>query len=173
VWLNAERLSPYDYWQFWRNTEDDDVGRFLRLFTDLPLAEIATLERLSGAAVNEAKIRLADAATALAHGRDAAAAAAETAQRTFVGGGIGDELPTIEVPRDELVRGIAAFELLRRAGLAASNGEARRLIKGGGGRINDRAVESETQLVTLADLLADGVIKLSAGKKRHALVRPA
>jgi tyrosyl-tRNA synthetase len=173
VWLNAERLSPYDYWQFWRNTEDDDVGRFLRLFTDLPLAEIAALERLSGAAVNEAKIRLADEATGLAHGRDAAAAAAETARRTFVGGGIGDELPTIAVPRDELARGIAVFDLLRRAGLAASNGEARRLIKGGGGRLNDRAVESETQLVTLADLLADGVIKLSAGKKRHALVRPA
>jgi tyrosyl-tRNA synthetase len=128
---------------------------------------------LSGAAINEAKIALANAATALAHGAEAAAAAAETARRTFGDEGIGDELPTIEVPRDELERGIAAFELLRRAGLAASNGEARRLIKGGGGRLNDRAVESETQLITIADLLADGVIKLSAGKKRHALVRPA
>src|SRR5215470_7167555 len=172
VWLNAERLATYDYWQFWRNTEDADVGRFLRLFTDLPLAEIADLEAASGAAINDAKIALANAATALAHGSEAAAAAAETARRTFGEGGIGDELPTIEVPRDELERGIAAFELLRRAGLAASNGEARRLIKGGGGRLNDRAVESETQLVTTADLLADGVIKLSAGKKRHALVRP-
>ena len=173
VWLNAERLAPYDYWQYWRNTEDADVGRFLRLFTDLPPPEIAALEASSGAAINDAKIALANAATALAHGAEAAAAAAETARRTFGEGGIGDELPTIEVPRDELERGIAAFELLRRAGLAASNGEARRLIKGGGGRLNDRAVESETQLVTIADLLADGVIKLSAGKKRHALVRPA
>jgi tyrosyl-tRNA synthetase len=172
IWLNAERLSPYDYWQFWRNTDDDDVGRFLRLFTDLPLPEIEGLERLTGAALNDAKIRLADAATTLAHGGEAAAAAHETARRTFAGGGIGDDLPSLDVPRDELDRGIAAFELLRRAGLAASNGEARRLIKGGGGRINDRTVESETQLVTSADLLAEGVIKLSAGKKRHALVRP-
>ncbi|MFO1058764.1 MAG: tyrosine--tRNA ligase [Dongiaceae bacterium] len=172
IWLNADRLSPYDYWQFWRNTDDDDVGRFLRLFTDLPLAEIEGLEALSGAALNEAKIRLADAATTLAHGGDAAAAANETARRTFAGDGIGDDLPSLEVARDELERGIPAFELLRRAGLAASNGEARRLIKGGGGRINDRPVASETQLVTASDLLAEGVVKLSAGKKRHALVRP-
>jgi len=172
VWLNAERLAPYDYWQFWRNTEDADVGRFLRLFTDLPLPEIAQLEGLSGAAVNEAKIALANAATALAHGADAAAAAAETARRTFGDGGIGDELPTIEVPRDELERGIAAFELLRRAGLAASNGEARRLIKGGGARLNDAVVTGEMQPVSLADLDAEGQIKLSAGRKRYALVRP-
>jgi tyrosyl-tRNA synthetase len=172
VWLNADRLSPYDYWQFWRNTDDDDVGRFLRLFTDLPIPEIEALEKLSGAALNEAKIRLADAATTLAHGGAAAAAAHETARKTFAGGGIGDDLPSLDVPRAELERGIAAFELLRRAGLAASNGEARRLIKGGGGRVNDRPVASETQLVTAADLLAEGVIKLSAGKKRHALVRP-
>jgi tyrosyl-tRNA synthetase len=172
VWLNAERLSPYDYWQFWRNTDDDDVGRFLRLFTDLPLPEIEALEKLSGAALNEAKIRLADAATTLAHGGAAAAAAHDTAQKTFAGGGIGDDLPSLEVARDELERGIPAFELLRRAGLAASNGEARRLIKGGGGRVNDKPVTSEAQPITAADLLAEGVIKLSAGKKRHALVRP-
>jgi tyrosyl-tRNA synthetase len=172
VWINEDRLSPYDYWQFWRNTEDADVGRFLRLFTDLPLAEIAELERLAGAEINEAKIRLATEATALAHGRAAALAAAETARRTFAEGGVGEELPTIGIGRAELAKGIAAFDLLRRAGLAASNGEARRLIKGGGGRVNDVAIASETQAISLADLTAEGYIKLSAGRKRHALVRP-
>jgi tyrosyl-tRNA synthetase len=173
VWLNADRLTPYDYWQYFRNTEDADVGRFLRLFTDLPLDEIARLESLRGAEINDAKVILANETTKLAHGAEAADAAAETARRTFEEGGIGDALPTFEVPRAELERGIPAFELLRRCGLAASNGEARRLIKGGGGRINDTTVADETRLVTLTDVSAQGIIKLSAGKKKHAIVRPA
>ncbi len=172
VWLNADRLAPYDYWQYFRNTDDADVGRFLRLFTDLPLDEIARLEALRGAGINEAKIMLANATTALAHGAETAAAAAETARRTFAEGGIGDALPTFEVPYAELQAGIPAFELFRRCGLAASNGEARRLIKGGGGRINDTAVDDETHLVTAADVSPQGIVKLSAGKKKHALLRP-
>ena len=172
VWLNAERLSPYDYWQFWRNTEDADVGRFLRLFTELPLDEIARLDGLKDAAINEAKAVLATEATALAHGRPAAEEAAATARAVFEAGGAGTALPQIEVPRDALERGVAAFELFVRAGLAASNGEARRLIKGGGARLNDAAVATELQPVTLADLNPDGAIKLSAGRKRHALIRP-
>jgi tyrosyl-tRNA synthetase len=173
VWLNADRLSPYDYWQYFRNTDDADVGRFLRLFTDLPLDEVDRLEALRGADINEAKIVLANETTRLAHGTEAAAAAAETARRTFQEGGIGDALPTFEVPSGELERGIPAFELFRRCGLAASNGEARRLIKGGGARINDAAIANETRAVTLADVSTEGVIKLSAGKKKHAIVRPA
>jgi tyrosyl-tRNA synthetase len=171
VWINAEKLGPYDYWQYWRNTEDADVPRFLRLFTDLPPDEIARLEKLQGAEINDAKIRLADEATALAHGRESAAAAAETARKTFVEGGIGGELPTLAVPRAELDNGIPAYELFRRAGLTASNGEARRLIRGGGAKINDAPVADEALSVTSALLSADGVIKLSAGKKKHALVR--
>ena len=172
VWLNAERLSPYDYWQFWRNTEDDDVGRFLKLFTELPLADIARLEKLADAEINEAKKVLASEATALAHGRAAAEAAALTASAVFEAGGTGGELPQIALPRDVLARGVPAFELFVRAGLAASNGEARRLIKGGGARLNDAVVTGETQPVTLADLDAQGLIKLSAVRKRHALVQP-
>jgi tyrosyl-tRNA synthetase len=172
VWINEDRLAPYDYWQFWRNTEDADVGRFLRLFTDLPLSEIAKLEKLRGAEINQAKIVLATEATALAHGRAAAEAAAETARRTFEQGGAGEDLPTLELARGDLERGIAAYDLIRRAGLAASNGEARRLIKGGGGRVNDKTIADENQRISLADLTAEGYIKLSAGKKRHALVRP-
>ena len=172
VWLNAERLSAYDYWQYFRNTDDADVGRFLRLFTDLPIDEIARLESLRGAEINDAKIVLANETTGLAHGAEAAAAAAETARRTFVEGGIGGDLPTLAVPRGELERGIPLFELMRRSGLAASNGEARRLIKGGGGRVNDAAIGDEARAVSLADVNAEGIIKLSAGKKRHAVVRP-
>jgi tyrosyl-tRNA synthetase len=168
VWLNAERLSPYEYWQFWRNTEDDDVGRFLRLFTELDLARIEELERGD---VNEAKKVLATEASALCHGREAAEAAAETARAVFEGGGSGTELPQIEVPRNELARGVPAFELFSLTGLAASNGEARRLIRGGGARINDRVVDNETKPVTVADLDEKGMLKLSAGRKRHALVR--
>ncbi|MGO8914413.1 MAG: tyrosine--tRNA ligase [Stellaceae bacterium] len=171
LWLSAHRLPPYDYWQFWRNTDDADVGRFLRLFTDLPLDEIARLERLEGSALNDAKQVLATEATALCHGREAAEAAAATARRVFAEGGTGDELPTIEVARAELERGIAAIELLVQSGLAASKGEARRLIKQGGARLNDRAIAAETQLVGLADISDEGTIKLSAGKKRHALVK--
>jgi tyrosyl-tRNA synthetase len=171
VWLNTNRLSPYDYWQFWRNTEDADVGRFLRLFTDLPLDEIARLERLQGAEINEAKIILANEATALCHGAPAARNAAETARRTFVEGGLGQDLPVLEVERAELAGGIAAYELLRRSGLAASNGEARRLIKGGGARLNDAVIEDENRKVTAADLDAGGAMKLSFGRKKHAIVR--
>jgi tyrosyl-tRNA synthetase len=172
VWLNEERLSAYDYWQYWRNTEDADVGRFLKLFTDLPMDEIARLEARDGAEINEAKKILANEATKLCHGGAAAAVAAETAAKTFEQGVIAENLPTIEVASGDLETGVPAFELMRRAGLASSNGEARRLIKGGGGRLNDVAIGEETAQVTLADVNADGVIKLSAGKKRHALVRP-
>ena len=172
VWLNADMLSSYDYWQFWRNTEDADVARFLRLFTDLPLAEIARLETLEGAEINDAKKILADAATTLCHGAAAAANARQTAENTFEQGSIGDALPTIDVARGELDQGVSAFDLLRRTGLASSNGEARRLIKGGGARLNDVVIAEEQTMVTVADASSKGVIKLSAGRKRHALVRP-
>ena len=172
IWLNAERLRPFDYWQFWRNTEDADVGRFLRLFTELPLDEIGKLENLSDAEINEAKKVLATEATALAHGRAVAEAAAETAREVFEAGGAGAELPQVTVSREALARGVPAFELFVRAGLAGSNGEARRLIKGGGARVNDAVVSGEVEPVTLANLDPEGRIKLSAGRKRHALVRP-
>ncbi len=172
VWLNAERLAPYDYWQFWRNTEDGDVGRFLRLFTDLPLAEIARLDALAGSEINAAKVVLATEATALCHGRAAAEAAAETARRVFAEGGIGGDLPVTEIARALLEAGQPAIDLFHRTGLAASLGEARRLIRGGGARVNDSVVTDEARRLTLADLSAEGVIKLSAGRKRHALVRP-
>ncbi|OEJ65221.1 tyrosine--tRNA ligase [Magnetovibrio blakemorei] len=171
VWLNAEQLSPYDYWQYWRNTEDGDVGRFLRLFTELPLEEIARLESLEGQDINDAKKVLADEATRMCHGIEAAKAAHATAQKTFEEGQLGDDLPSIDVPRAELEAGIPAFTALVTAGLCTSNGEARRLIKGGGGRINDKAFATENQTVTTADLNADGVVKLSSGKKRHVLLR--
>jgi len=171
VWLNEARLSHYDYWQYWRNTEDGDVGRFMRLFTALPLDEIARLEALEGQEINEAKKILADEATKLCRGEAAAAEAAETARQTFEQGIASEGLPVIEVPRAELDAGIPAFDAFRRAGLAASGGEARRLIKGGGARINDQKAAAEDQSVTSADIGADGVIKLSAGKKRHALIR--
>ncbi len=172
VWLNADMLSPYDYWQYWRNTEDADVGKFLRLFTDLPLAEIAELEKLEGADLNEAKKILALEITRLCHGEAAANQAAETARTTFEEGGTGDALPRTDVLASDLETGIAAYELFRRAGLATSNGEARKLIKGGGGRLNDIAITDETRAITTADVNDEGVIKLSAGKKRHALVVP-
>ncbi|GAB0118308.1 tyrosine--tRNA ligase [Acidisoma sp. 7E03] len=171
VWLTAERLSPFDYWQFWRNTEDADVGRFLKLFTDLPLTEIARLEALGGAEINEAKKILATEATALCHGRAAAEAAAETARKAFEEGVAADTLPTVTVPAGDLAVGIPAFALLVQAGMAASNGEARRLIRGGGARVNDVAVSDEGQMVTAADL-RDGAVKLSAGRKHHKLIKP-
>jgi tyrosyl-tRNA synthetase len=170
VWLNPDRLAPYDYYQFWRNTEDADVGRFLRLFTDLPLNEIARLERLAGAEINDAKKILALEATKLCHGADAATAAAETARRTFEEGRAGGDLPTVEVPRGDLERRVPVFQLLAQTGLASSNGEARRLIQQGGARVNDVVVADPAATVGAADAVS-GVIKLSAGKKRHALVR--
>jgi len=171
VWLNADQLSSYDYWQYWRNTEDADVGRFLRLFTELPITEIERLEKLEGQDINEAKKVLADETTRMCHGAQAAKAAHETAQKTFEQGQLGDDLPTFDIVKADLEQGIPAFAALVAAGLCTSNGEARRLIKGGGGRLNDKAFSSDTQTVTLADLNADGVAKLSAGKKRHALIR--
>ena len=170
VWLGAHRLSPYDYYQFWRNTEDADVGRFAKLFTDLPLDEIARLEKLQGSEINDAKKILALEATALLHGRDAANDAAETAKRTFEQGGVGGDLPTILIPAAELAAGINICALLTRTKLAESNGEARRLITGGGAKLNDQKIENDKVVVT-DQALVDGLIKLSAGKKRHALVK--
>ncbi len=172
VWLNAEQLSPYDYWQFWRNTDDADVARFLKLFTELPLGEIARLAALEGAGINEAKKVLATEATTLAHGRDAAIQAEETARTTFEQGGLGGDLPTVEIERTALEKGVGILNLLRQAGLSASNGEARRLIQGGGARVNDAKVEDEALVLDLGALNSDGVIKLTAGKKRHVIVRP-
>ena len=166
VWLSAEKLSPYHYWQFWRNTEDADVGRFLKLFTDLPLDEIARLEALGGAELNGAKVILATEATALAHGRAAAADAAATAHKIFSQGGVAEGLPRVEIPAAEFGAGMAAFALFARAGLAASNGEARRLIRGGGARLNDEVVDGEAQMIAPA-----AEMKLSAGKKHHVLVK--
>jgi tyrosyl-tRNA synthetase len=172
VWLSPERLSPYEYWQYWRDTADADVDRFLRMFTDLPLEEIARLARLRGAELNAAKITLASEATALAHGREAAEAAAESARQTFGEGGAGEDLPRIEVASADLVRGVAAVDLLHRSGLAASKGAARRLIKGGGARINGVTLADDSAVLTLSDVTPQGYIKLSAGKKKHALIRP-
>ena len=171
VWLTSDRLSPFDYWQFWRNTEDADVGRFLKLFTDMPLDEIGKLETLQGAEINEAKKVLATEATALAHGRAAAEQAAETARRAFEQGEAAETLPTIEVPGAALGEGIPAFRLFTLSGLVASNGEARRLIRGGGARVNDVAVSDEGLVIGTADL-RDGAIKLSSGRKHHRLIRP-
>jgi tyrosyl-tRNA synthetase len=173
MWLNSDMLSPYDYWQFWRNTEDADVGRFLRFFTDLSLEEIAKLEALEGAEINEAKKQLANEATRLLHGEEAAALAAETAQKTFEQGTVGDDLPEFTVSEGELTEGIPAFKLWHLSGLASSGKEARRLISGGGARLNDVKVENEMQLITAEAIGSDGYAKLSAGKKKHAILRLA
>jgi tyrosyl-tRNA synthetase len=171
VWLNADMRSPYDYWQFWRNTEDADVGRFLRLFTDLPLNEIARLEALPGAEINAAKKVLANAATTLLHGADEAAKAAGAADAAFVQGTLSDDLPTHEVAAADLAAGIVLAALAADAGLAGSRGEARRLAQGGGLRVNDAAELDANRVVTNADL-AGGVVKLAAGKKKIVLVKP-
>ncbi len=171
VWLNPARLSPYEFWQYWRNSEDADVGRFLKLFTDLPLAEIAKLAALEGQEINEAKKVLATEITALAHGREAAQQAAETARRTFEEGAKAEALPTVDVDRAKLAAGIAAFELFHEAGLAASRNEARKLIKGGGARLNDQPIAADTAIIADTDLDSSGTLKLSAGRKRHVLVR--
>lgn len=170
VWLTSDKLSAYDYWQFWRNTEDADVGRFLRLFTDLPLDEIARLEALGGADINAAKKILATAATALAHGQTAAEAASGTAHLAFEQGVAADDLPSITVAEAELASGITAIRLFVEAGLATSNGEARRLIRGGGARLNDTVITDEALVISVADLVG-GAAKLSAGRKQHRLVR--
>lgn len=170
VWLNAEQLSPYDYWQFWRNAEDGDVGRFMRLFTDLPLGEIARLEALEGAAINDAKKALADAATTMLHGADAAATARAAAEKAFEQGVVSADLPTIELPADEVIGAMIAA-VATKAGLTASNGEARRLAQGGGLRLNDEAITDGARLIEAGDV-KDGVIKLAAGKKKIVLVKP-
>ncbi len=171
VWLNADQKSPYDYWQFWRNTEDRDVGRFLRIFTDLPMDEIARLEKLSGSELNDAKKTLATEATAILHGREAAEAAAETARRAFEEGAMAEGLPTFEIARDKLAAGIPVTTLAQLAGLTSSSSEARRQIEGGGLRLNDVAVKDVKATISLSDF-ADGVIKLSIGRKKHMLVKP-
>lgn len=171
VWLNADMLSPWDYWQYWRNAEDADVGRFLKLFTDLPMDEIARLENLEGAELNDAKKILANEATAMCHGAEAAAEAAETARKTFEQGSAADGLPTVEIAAGDLEDGVAAFDLFRRAGLCQTGGEARRLIKGGGARLNDVVITGETDLISIDHIGPSGAIKLSAGKKRHVLVK--
>jgi len=172
IWMSCEKLPVFDYWQFWRNTEDADVGRFLKLFTDLPVEECDRLGALEGAEINEAKKILATEATALCHGRAAAEEAAEAARRTFEQGALTDAaLPTRAIAAAALVEGIPAFRLFVEVGMAASNGEARRLIRGGGARVNDRQVTDEGQIVSTADLI-DGAIRLSSGKKHHLLVKP-
>ena len=169
VWLAADRLPAFDYWQFWRNTEDEDVGRFLRLFSDLPLDEIARLEALGGAEINAAKQVLATEATALLHGRAAAEAAAEAARRTFGDGGGAAALPRVTIPLDGLGEGLPAFRLFVLAGLAASNAEARRLIRGGGARLDDAPVTDEGALIPAAALRAG--VRLSAGRKHHRVLQ--
>lgn len=173
VWLNADQFSPYDFWQYWRNTEDADVGKFLKLFTTLPMSEIRKLEALGGSEINEAKKVLATEATALLHGRDAANGAAETARRTFEEGALAESLPTVETPRGELEAGLGVLNAFVKAGLVASNGEARRQIKGGGLRVNDESVTDEKMVLSAANLTPEGVIKLSFGKKKHVLLKPA
>ncbi len=172
VWLNADLLSPYEYWQYWRNTEDADVGRFLRLFTTLPLDEIARLEALQGAEINEAKKVLASEATAMLHGRKAAEEAAATARKTFEEGRLGEALPTFEIPASSLEEGLGLLTAMVTAGLARSNGEARRAVKSGAVKVNDEKAADERMMLTPDHVNADGVIKLSFGKKRHALLKP-
>jgi tyrosyl-tRNA synthetase len=173
VWLNADMVSPYDYWQFWRNTEDGDVSRFLKLFTTLPLDEIARLSALKDAEVNEAKKVLANEATAMVHGRAAADAAAETARKTFEEGALAEDLPTVEIARADLDKGLGVLTAFaEKAALVSSNGEARRQIKAGGLKVNDATVSDDKMALTASDLSPEGVIKLSLGKKKHVLLRP-
>ncbi len=172
VWLNEEQLSAYDYWQYWRNTEDADVERFLKLFTILPLEEIARLAALEGSEVNEAKKVLATEATALIHGREKAEAAAETARKAFEEGASAAGLPTVEIPRQDLEAGIGVLSAFVTAGLCASNGDVRRNIKGGAVRINDKSEQNDKRQLTADDMTEDGIIKLSLGKKKHVLLKP-
>jgi tyrosyl-tRNA synthetase len=171
IWLNKDMLTPYEYWQFWRNTEDADVGRFLRLFTELPLDEIARLETLRDAEINEAKKVLAGEATRLCHGDRAARQAAETAKKTFEEGGLGADLPVFKLKASDLGKGIAAYELFRLTGLADSGSEARRLIRGGGARINDKKLEDENEPIGQGYFQGSDSLKLSAGRKKHLLVK--
>ncbi|NEH96324.1 tyrosine--tRNA ligase [Rhizobium johnstonii] len=173
VWLNADMLSAYDFWQYWRNTEDADVSRFLKLYTTLPMDEIARLAALGGSEINEVKKILATEVTAILHGREAAEQAAETARKTFEEGSLSENLPSVDIPATELDGGIGLLSLIVRAGLASSNGEARRHVQGGAVRINDEAVSDERKMIGSGEITADGVIKLSLGKKKHILIRRA
>ena len=173
VWLNPAMLSAYDFWQYWRNTEDADVPRFLKLYTTLPMDEIARLSALSGSEINEVKKILATEVTAMLHGRAAAEEAAETARKTFEEGALAENLPSVEIAKSELNAGIGLLALLVKAGFAASNGEARRHVQGGAIRINDKAVSDERMSIGSGEVTAEGVIKVSMGKKKHVLVRPA
>lgn len=172
VWLDAEMLSPYEFWQYWRNTEDADVERFLKLYTTMPLDEVARLSALGGAEINDAKKILATEITALLHGRPAAEQAAETARKTFEEGALAADLPTVEIPATSIEAGMGLLSLFVAAGLAASNGEARRHVQGGAVRINDQPVADERRSVTMDDVTGEGVIKLSLGRKKHILIRP-
>ncbi|MEZ5690859.1 MAG: tyrosine--tRNA ligase [Rickettsiales bacterium] len=171
VWLDSDMLTPYDYWQYWRNTEDADVGRFLRLFTELPIAEIEKLEKLKGSEINEAKKILANEATKICHGDRSAKKAAETAKKMFEQGIVGDDIPVYKLLSSELGKGVAAYELLRQSGIASSGGEAKRLIRGGGARINDQKIDDENELITPAHFGDEGSLKLSSGKKKHILIK--
>ncbi|MCY1744464.1 tyrosine--tRNA ligase [Ensifer sp. SL37] len=173
IWLNPDMLSAYDFWQYWRNTEDADVTRFLKLYTTLPMAEIDRLSELGGSEINEVKKILATEITAMLHGRPAAEQAAETARKTFEEGALAADLPSVEIPTAELEAGLGLLTLIVRAGLAASNGEARRHVQAGAVRINDEAVSDERRIIGTGDVTADNVVKLSLGKKKHILVRPA
>ncbi|WP_375653124.1 tyrosine--tRNA ligase [Bartonella sp. MR110HLJHH] len=172
VWLNADMLSPYQFWQYWRNTEDADVTRFLKLYTPLPMDEILKLSVLQGTEINEAKKILATEVTAMLHGRALANAAAETARKTFEEKTLGENLPTVEINASELKKGVGLLTLLVQAGLAKSNSEARRHVQGGGVRVNDQIIEDETHLIIEGDVSAEGIIKLSFGKKKHIVIKP-
>ena len=172
IWLNEAQLAAYDYWQFWRNTEDADVERFLKLFTKLPIGEIAKLAALHGADINDAKKILATEATALIHGRDKAEAAAETARKTFEQGTLAADLPTIEISQAELAAGIGVLAAFVKAGLVPTNSEARRQVQGGGLKVNDHSVTSDKAVLSTSDVTSDGVVKLSMGKKKHVLLKP-
>ena len=171
IWLNSDRLSPYDFWQYWRNTEDEDVNRFLKLFTELPLDEIARLSALKGNELNEAKKILAHEVTQLCHGRDVANSVAESARKTFEEGSIGQDLPFIIINKNDLEDGVWVIEAMRKLALIQSNGEGRRLIANGGVKVNDTVINDPEKQLNIADISINGMIKLSAGKKRHALVK--
>ncbi len=171
IWLNSDRLSPYDFWQYWRNTEDEDVDRFLKLFTELPLDEIARLSALKGNELNEAKKILAHEVTQLCHGRDAANSVAESARKTFEEGSVGQDLPFIIINKNDLEDGVWVIEAMRKLALIQSNGEGRRLIANGGVRVNDTVINDPEKQLNVSDISISGMIKLSAGKKRHALVK--
>ncbi|WP_375623243.1 tyrosine--tRNA ligase [Bartonella sp. TT119HLJHH] len=172
VWLNADKLSPYQFWQYWRNTEDADVTRFLKLYTPLPMDEILKLSLLQGTEINEAKKILATEITAMLHGRVLADAAAETARKTFEEKTLGENLPTVEINASELKKGVGLLTLLVQAGLARSNSEARRHVQGGGVRVNDQIIDDETHLIIEGDVSAEGTVKLSFGKKKHVVMKP-